>query len=43
MLASTGRRDNYDPRMNPEFMYNDLGIPGLTDGYNAVIRDIPEF
>ena len=43
MLASTGRRDNYDPRMNAEYLYNDLGIPGLTDGYNAVVRDVPEF
>lgn len=40
MLASIGRRDNYDPRMNPEFLYDDLGIPGLTDGHNAVIRDV---
>ena len=42
MLASGGRKDNYDPRMNPEFQYSDLGIPGLTDGANAVVRDIPE-
>lgn len=41
MLASTGRKDNYDPRMNPEFQFSDLGIPGLTDGANAVVRDIP--
>lgn len=42
MLASIGRRDNYDARMNPEFLYDDLGIPGLTDGHNAVVRDVPE-
>lgn len=41
MLASTGRGDNYDARMNPEFRIGELGIPGLTDGHNAVIRDIP--
>lgn len=40
MLASIGRRDNYDPRMNQEFLYDDLGIPGLTDGHNAVVRDV---
>ena len=43
MLASAGRKDNYDPRMNPEFQYSDLGIPGLTDGHNAVVREMPEF
>lgn len=42
MLASTGRKDNYDARMNPEFQYSDIGIPGLTDGANAVLRDCPE-
>ena len=40
MLASTGRRDNYDPRMNAEFRYGELGIPGLTDGVNVAVRDI---
>lgn len=40
MLASIGRRDNYDPRMNQEFLYDNLGIPGLTDGHNAVVRDV---
>jgi hypothetical protein len=40
MLASTGRKDNYDARMNPEFQYSDLGIPGLTDGANAVVRPV---
>lgn len=43
MLASTVRLDNFDPRMNAEFQYNDLGIPGLTDGHNAVIKQMPEF
>lgn len=43
MLASMGRQDVYDPRMNMEYQYSDLGIPGLTDGHNAVIRDMPEF
>lgn len=43
MLASVGRQDNYDLRMNAEYQYENLGIPGLTDGYNAVVRDIPEF
>lgn len=33
-----GRRTNYDQRMNQEFQYENLGIPGLTDGYNAVKR-----
>jgi len=43
MLASTARLDTYDPRMNPEFQYSDLGIPGLTDGYNAVKKQKPDF
>lgn len=40
MLASTGRKDNYDPRMNPEFRLGELGIPGLTDGHNVVVNTI---
>lgn len=32
-------RGNYDQRMNQEYQYENLGIPGLTDGYNAVKRD----
>ena len=40
MLASTGRKDNYDPRMNPEFRLGEMGIPGLTDGKNAVVRNV---
>lgn len=40
MLASN-RADNYDDRMNFEYQYSNLGIPGLTDGYNAVVRDFP--
>jgi len=42
MLASTGRGDNYDPRMNFEYRYSDMGIPGLTDGYNAVKKPITD-
>lgn len=37
MLASTGRLDNYDFRMNQKYQIDNLGIPGLTDGKNAVI------
>lgn len=33
-------RNAYDPRMNVEYQLDNLGIPGLTDGYNAVVRDI---
>lgn len=36
MLASTAR--GYDTRMNQEYQYDNLGIPGLTDGQNAVSR-----
>ena len=43
MLASTSRLDAYDPRMNAEYQYSDLGIPGLTDGYNAVLTQKPDF
>lgn len=43
MLASVGRQDNFDPRMNAEFQYSDLGIPGLTDGKNAVVHKDNEF
>ena len=43
MLASTARLDNFDPRMNAEYQYSDLGIPGLTDGYNAVKVQKPDF
>src|SRR5690606_13816380 len=38
MLASTGRLGNYDMRMNQEYEYDNLGIPGLTDGKNVVVR-----
>lgn len=41
MLVSAGRKDVFDPRMNPEFQYSDLGIPGLTDGANVGKREIP--
>ena len=40
MLASTGRKDNYDPRMNPEYQYSELGIPGLTDGKNVALTPL---
>ena len=43
MLASTSRLDTFDPRMNPEYQYSDLGIPGLTDGFNAVKKQKPDF
>lgn len=33
-----GTRTNYDLRMQHEYQYENLGIPGLTDGYNAVKR-----
>ena len=36
-----GVRSNYDQRMNFEYQYENLGIPGLTDGYNAVKREYP--
>lgn len=42
MLASSGRIDVYDPRMNMEYRYSDMGIPGLTDGYNAVKKPIDD-
>lgn len=38
MLASTGRLGNYDMRMNQEYQYDNLGIPGLTDGKNVAVR-----
>lgn len=38
MLASGGRMDNFDSRMNQQYRYENLGIPGLTDGKNAVVR-----
>ena len=41
MLVSAGRKDVFDPRMNPEFQYSNLGIPGLTDGANVAKREIP--
>jgi hypothetical protein len=37
MLASTAR--NYSNRMNQEYQFDNLGIPGLTDGFNAVVRE----
>ena len=38
MLASA--RDNYSQRLQQEYQYENLGIPGLTDGYNAYKRDL---
>lgn len=35
-----GRADNYDQRMNQEFQYDNLGIPGLTDGKNVAKREV---
>lgn len=35
MLASI--RDNASNRMNQQYQYENLGIPGLTDGYNAAV------
>ena len=31
-------KDNYNLRMQEQYQYDNLGIPGLTDGYNAVKR-----
>lgn len=43
MMASTGGRgDVFDPRMNFEYRYSDMGIPGLTDGFNAVEKDVTD-
>ena len=38
MLGGLGRQDNYDARLNAEYQLDNLGIPGLTDGNNAVSR-----
>ena len=43
MLASTNRLGVYDPRMNAEFQYDDMGIPGLTDGHNVGATLMPDF
>lgn len=43
MLASTGRQDVYDQRMNQEYQYDNLGIPGLTDGKNVAVRKYPAY
>lgn len=43
MLASTGRQDVYDQRMNQEHQYDNLGIPGLTDGKNVAVRKYPAY
>lgn len=41
MLGANLRNNNYNQRMDMEYQYSELGIPGLTDGYNAVVREIP--
>ena len=41
MLGANLRNNNYNLRMEQEHQYSELGIPGLTDGYNAVVREIP--
>lgn len=43
MINDSLRKDNYDLRMDQKYQYSNLGIPGLTDGYNAVTREIPEY
>ena len=42
MLGANLRNNNYNHRMDFEYQYSELGIPGLTDGYNAVVREMPE-
>lgn len=42
MLGSTMRNGKYNPAMDAEYQYENLGIPGITDGYNAVVRTIPK-
>ena len=42
MFGARLRDNNYNIRMEQEYQYSNLGIPGLTDGYNAVTRAIPE-
>lgn len=42
MLGTNFRTGNYNLAMDMEYQYSELGIPGLTDGFNAVVRDIPE-
>lgn len=40
LLASTARTASN--RMDPKYEYDNLGIPGLTDGHNAVVRPISD-
>ena len=42
MINDNLRKGNWDPRMDAEWQYSELGIPGLTDGYNAVVSEMPE-
>lgn len=41
-MLSSDRIDLYDPRMNPEYRYSDLGIPGLTDGANVFTKVVAD-
>ena len=41
MLGANLRDGNYNIRLNQEYQYGN-GIPGLTDGYNVVKKNIPE-
>ena len=40
-MLSSSQADNFNDRMNAEYQYSDLGIPGLTDGYNAFVKEFP--
>lgn len=42
MMGANLRNNNYNQRMDMEYQYSELGIPGLTDGYNVNKRTIPE-
>ena len=39
MLGNGARQDHFDKFLNAEWEYDNLGIPCLTDGFNAVERD----
>lgn len=40
MMADGKNDGHYDQFMNAEWQYEHLGIPGLTDGFNAAVRDL---
>lgn len=42
LLGSNLRDGNFDPKMDLEYSYTQLGIPGLTDGYQAIVTKHPE-